>query len=263
MMSDAHDEIARLVARLEGALATPPRSLWDGHLEETIAELGELRAVSTIPVIVRACEVSDEVMDIHDVAGAALSNMGAPGIEALLEAHAATRTPTVRHTLDYALAELGVRDERILAVFLAMLRDDPDHAATLLSEYGDPAALPALEEALDRFEIGSNGDGPFANHAVIELAGAIERLGGVVSDEGLVKLGKAKRIGSAAAAQVANALRSRPKVVVERAPRLPTHRSIVVDRPQAPRPKLGRNERCWCGSGRKYKRCHLHVDTGS
>ncbi|WP_373235210.1 SEC-C metal-binding domain-containing protein [Mycobacterium marinum] len=25
-----------------------------------------------------------------------------------------------------------------------------------------------------------------------------------------------------------------------------------------PRPDLGRNERCWCGSGRKYKVCHLH-----
>jgi hypothetical protein len=24
--------------------------------------------------------------------------------------------------------------------------------------------------------------------------------------------------------------------------------------------KLGRNEPCWCGSGRKYKHCHLHAD---
>ena len=24
--------------------------------------------------------------------------------------------------------------------------------------------------------------------------------------------------------------------------------------------KLGRNERCWCGSGLKYKRCHLDAD---
>ena len=26
----------------------------------------------------------------------------------------------------------------------------------------------------------------------------------------------------------------------------------------APRPDLGRNQRCWCGSGRKYKVCHLN-----
>jgi uncharacterized protein YchJ len=24
--------------------------------------------------------------------------------------------------------------------------------------------------------------------------------------------------------------------------------------------KLGRNERCWCGSGLKYKRCHFDAD---
>ena len=23
---------------------------------------------------------------------------------------------------------------------------------------------------------------------------------------------------------------------------------------------LGRNDECWCGSGRKYKRCHLEED---
>jgi hypothetical protein len=25
-------------------------------------------------------------------------------------------------------------------------------------------------------------------------------------------------------------------------------------------PKPGRNEPCWCGSGRKYKKCHLEAD---
>jgi uncharacterized protein YecA (UPF0149 family) len=24
--------------------------------------------------------------------------------------------------------------------------------------------------------------------------------------------------------------------------------------------KVGRNERCWCGSGKKYKKCHLDAD---
>jgi len=23
---------------------------------------------------------------------------------------------------------------------------------------------------------------------------------------------------------------------------------------------LGRNDSCWCGSGKKYKKCHLEVD---
>ena len=27
-----------------------------------------------------------------------------------------------------------------------------------------------------------------------------------------------------------------------------------------PGPELGRNEPCWCGSGKKYKQCHLSSD---
>ncbi len=29
---------------------------------------------------------------------------------------------------------------------------------------------------------------------------------------------------------------------------------------EAPVEKPGRNEPCWCGSGRKYKKCHLAED---
>jgi SEC-C motif-containing protein len=30
--------------------------------------------------------------------------------------------------------------------------------------------------------------------------------------------------------------------------------------PAAPAQKPGRNEECWCGSGKKYKKCHLPED---
>ncbi len=29
---------------------------------------------------------------------------------------------------------------------------------------------------------------------------------------------------------------------------------------EEPLPKLGRNDTCWCGSGKKYKKCHLAAD---
>ena len=35
----------------------------------------------------------------------------------------------------------------------------------------------------------------------------------------------------------------------------------TLEPPQAAR-KLGRNDPCWCGSGKKYKRCHLRSDRG-
>lgn len=37
-------------------------------------------------------------------------------------------------------------------------------------------------------------------------------------------------------------------------------RKITSSLNNQPGPQLGRNEPCWCGSGQKYKRCHLAAD---
>jgi preprotein translocase subunit SecA len=29
------------------------------------------------------------------------------------------------------------------------------------------------------------------------------------------------------------------------------------------RPKVGRNDPCWCGSGKKYKHCHMRSDAAT
>lgn len=29
---------------------------------------------------------------------------------------------------------------------------------------------------------------------------------------------------------------------------------------EMPEKKIGRNDLCWCGSGKKYKQCHLRAD---
>jgi hypothetical protein len=39
-----------------------------------------------------------------------------------------------------------------------------------------------------------------------------------------------------------------------------TFRRLIAGPETAPVPSLGRNDRCWCGSGRKYKICHQAVD---
>ena len=41
-----------------------------------------------------------------------------------------------------------------------------------------------------------------------------------------------------------------------RARRAATARTAARASRCAPDPKLGRNEPCWCGSGKKYKKCH-------
>jgi hypothetical protein len=37
-------------------------------------------------------------------------------------------------------------------------------------------------------------------------------------------------------------------------------KKVVAGTPPTPIPKLGRNQECWCGSGKKYKQCHLAHD---
>jgi hypothetical protein len=37
-------------------------------------------------------------------------------------------------------------------------------------------------------------------------------------------------------------------------------KKITLGADEAPAPLLGRNDACWCGSGEKYKRCHLTDD---
>ena len=41
----------------------------------------------------------------------------------------------------------------------------------------------------------------------------------------------------------------------------PAFEAVDEDAPYVrPGPKIGRNDPCWCGSGKKYKKCHLAAD---
>ena len=35
---------------------------------------------------------------------------------------------------------------------------------------------------------------------------------------------------------------------------------VVLGAEEQPIPELGRNDKCWCGSGKKYKACHMAGD---
>jgi hypothetical protein len=47
------------------------------------------------------------------------------------------------------------------------------------------------------------------------------------------------------------------------APARPEPVPIAIEPIRNTGPKLGRNDRCWCGSGKKYKQCHMRHDQGS
>lgn len=37
-------------------------------------------------------------------------------------------------------------------------------------------------------------------------------------------------------------------------------RNLITPRKEGPKAPIGRNDICWCGSGKKYKKCHLKTD---
>jgi uncharacterized protein YecA (UPF0149 family) len=88
-----------------------------------------------------------------------------------------------------------------------------------------------------------NDDTPFANQTAIELLAAIEDLGGTLTEE---QKRKAARVD-----ELASRYRSKLNAAMD-APRLAPVR----------RRKVGRNEPCPCGSGKKYKKCHEAEDEG-
>ncbi len=121
--------------------------------EEDVADLEQhvlalaraLASPAMLPVLI---ELAHRYSDgFPDLLADALRSVGAPAVEPLLELRRRLEDPW---ELDTVLAGLGVRDARVLEILLESLRRSPADGALLLAIYGDPAARPALEEALAR-----------------------------------------------------------------------------------------------------------------
>jgi len=134
------------------------------------------------------------------------------------------------------IAECGVRDDRIYEMLLKILLSEPDQAAGCLWRYGDRRALAHLAHAFDSFRL-ERGHSALANQTLIELREAIEQLGGALTPEQEAKY--------TVAMEPRNRWRAEMDSYVQ-----------AADRPARP----GRNEACWCGSAKKYKKCHLDED---
>jgi hypothetical protein len=211
--------------------------------------LGEQHAVNAVEPMLRTLTRTDPLDILHDRIVSILSEMGPPVAEPALRA-AANADKEVLESLASILARLGLHDDRILDILLAQLQRAPSWAGNLAA-YGDPRALPALSKALDAFTLDQTGN-PFANHALIEIREAIEELGGTLTAEQQRKCWR----GRAAADAFREGLTKR----MEKKQKTP---SSDTPTPVRKRDRPGRNDHCWCGSGKKYKRCHLDIDAGT
>lgn len=223
----------------DDALATAPGGGWAPvHAAHFLGDLG---ATEAIQPMLRLLAETDWMDALHDALLQALPRLGPPVVEPALKRYLETDDAELRHALAAVLSEVGVRDERIFELLVAQVREDPG-LARLLASYGDERAIPHLRMALDEYQI-VDSESPFANQTLVELEAAIVELGGTLTEEQRQKC----ELGQRAAV----AFREKLEAVRTAATRAePARRSEVP----------GRNDPCWCASGRKYKKCHLVAD---
>jgi hypothetical protein len=206
--------------------------------------LAQLKAPEAISAMVRRLLHSAPGEVLYDALLFALEELGPAVAPAALDALASASTEEERFGLLSVLSRCGVQDERIYTALLAQLQEDPAAAAMNLAVYGDPRAIEPLSRVLSAHEVDEDVEDLFANQNIIELKHAIEELGGTLDAAQLDKVERALR----SRRRLSELLQS---MVLDTLPPPPARR--------APRP--GRNEPCWCGSGVKYKKCHLGEDS--
>ncbi len=112
-----------------------------------LAIVRHLRTPAALPILVECARKYPR--DFPHELTQAFIELGSASIEPLIGLY---RESEAGSEAAFTLAALGVRDQRIFDVLLDELRADPFGGAMCLRMYGDPAAKPALEQALAKAE---------------------------------------------------------------------------------------------------------------
>jgi hypothetical protein len=150
-----------------------------------------------------------------------------------------------------ALARRGVHlaDHEVRAATERALADDPVNGPALIAAYGDERAVSELARALD--EYAPHLDCAVCDYlAVLGLGTAIAVLGGAPTEPQRRKMVEYERRQRGAWSDGGAFMRSILAAVA------PLARATSSPSPR----RLGRNDPCHCGSGKKYKTCHLDLD---
>jgi tetratricopeptide (TPR) repeat protein len=198
--------------------------------------LGTLKAEAAIPAMVEVLGKMKPETILYSELTYVLSQLGPAVAPVALQALEEGRAEEELGLLE-VLSRSGVKSEAIFTRLVDLLHEDAALGAMFLADYGDPRALPVLIAAFDAY-VPTDGEGIFVGQALIDIEDAIHELEGELTDAQLKKL-------DAVVGRRAHAL-------AKRLAQLPARRK---ERP-------GRNAPCWCGSGLKYKKCHLAQDEG-
>jgi hypothetical protein len=246
--------VSDLLHQLEVVLDADARGWPSIHAVELLGTIGDSRAA---PILLRCLKQSEEIERLHHEASQALVKLGSSALESCLAAYADSSDDAFRDEIACVLDGFETRDDRIYEILLDTLERTPELGANCLAEYGDSRAVPALVKRFDDLPV-QHEDSPLANRVFIERRCAIEDLGGSLTAEQEMKFEQSD-------AQRQRFVARMEDVMI--APSAPSQRGTVsaanARRPVVrTQPKLGRNAPCWCGSGKKYKKCHLNRDNG-
>jgi uncharacterized protein YecA (UPF0149 family) len=219
-----------------------------------LAERGDEEAIEPMLGVLSECHWDEylysELIDALEKFGAAVVE---PVWEALGEHEVGDeRDEAYREALLGILAEAGVHEERIFEVLVGLLDEDPELGAMYLTSYGDSRAVEPLSEELDEQTVDTSDAGLMGNQVIIEVSEAIRQLGGSLTESQREKVEQVDELRERARQQ-SHPLFGAPREGGEAAGPEGTYRKDE-------REDIGRNDPCWCGSGQKYKHCHLHED---
>ncbi|ATB35020.1 SEC-C motif domain protein [Cystobacter fuscus] len=220
--------------RVESLIRVLEEGSDDAALVSAARRLLRRRAPEALVPLVRWLTRAESGTELYELLIAGLKDWGPAVVPATLAVLESMGEGEARFELLHVLAHCGARDERIYTALLALLEEEPFLGAVNLSAYGDPRALELLSGALDAYALEEDVADVFAQQTVLELGFAIQELGGTLTRSQRAKF--------------------------EAAWRLREEWCETIDRWRGSRP--GRNEPCWCGSGVKYKKCHLGEDRG-
>ncbi len=221
------------------------------HAATLLGELGDAAAAG--PLLELLVRTSPEDL-AQDRVVVALLRLGAPVVLEPALAALACVAPDAPEAppLLMVLSLLDAEDERIYGALRAHLELDPIVAAGCLISYGDARALGPLGRLIDDYCIDPDPVRPHVDQDLEQLCEAFEELGGELSERQL------RKRDLVVALRDEKLEESKPDGV---GPGL--RRPLELAEPVEPRRKVerpGRNQPCWCGSGKKYKKCHLRAD---
>jgi hypothetical protein len=240
--------VPELVALLDDESLSEMEAPGEGWVpEKAFLVLNELRPIEMLDPVLKIIAKYERDTYLYNTIAVESIGWGDVVIEPILrylEKH--KDNPEEVSSLLCFFSDQDAKDERIFQRMIEHTKLDEGLMCQALGAYGDPRAIPHLIEMFRRFEFDKSDPMGFHNHTFIEILAAIEELDGELPP---ALLKKERRLRQMREDYQQEILSSDSWEGGEDEGEIPNRQPLKSQ-------KVGRNQPCPCGSGKKYKRCH-------